>query len=380
MKEAESALANGMLQIAIRRMVKEHPFHAHLLSPDSLVCDPGVKTMGVTICNGRIQFPYAPEFVLRCSYDELIAMFQHEINHLLFGHILADPEEYPNSDARIIAEEVTVNEWVVAPLPGQPLTLDQFPALKPLENTKTRYAYLARKTPDQGRKTDALGPKSGLSAPKSHAVGPESSPIPPGIGGVAPLDNHDIWGEAHENPVLEKLVIAAAVHEAREALDDSQWQALPAAPPLVAAGRPLDRERHCMEGLIVLGILVVIGYSLCHRQAHRCRPPRCIALPYLRCKGRLDQHWLASPGFSETGAELQIQEQSLTPPRLLPHPRHRMSTRRRAEVARLVAAGCLHSHCPICPDQGITPSKLASCGYSRSKGKAHSEGITAALQ
>ena len=234
MKEAESALANGRLQIAIQRMVKEHPFHAHLLSSDSLICDPGVKTMGVTICNGRIQFPYAPEFVLRCSYDELIGVFQHEVNHLLFGHVLADPEEYPNSDARIIAEEVTVNEWVAAPLPGRPLTLDQFPALKPLENTKTRYAYLARKTADQGRKagppgrkTDALGPKSGLSAPKSGPVGPESSPIPPGIGGVAPLDNHDIWGGARENPVLGKLVIAAAVHEAREALDDSQWQALP---------------------------------------------------------------------------------------------------------------------------------------------------------
>ncbi len=248
MMDAESSLAKGMLRIAIQRMAKEHPFHANMLSPESLICDPGVKTMGVTICNGRIQYPYVPEFVLRCSYDELIGVFQHEINHLLFGHVVASPEDYPDSEARIIAEEVTVNEWVVAPLPGRPLTLDQFPSLKPLEDTKTRYARLARKTADPGRKTDPAGqisgppgPKTGSSGqesgssgqesgpptPKSGPAGAESSEASPGIGGFAPLDNHDLWKDARENPVLGKLVIAAAVHEARAALDDSQWQALP---------------------------------------------------------------------------------------------------------------------------------------------------------
>ena len=234
MIEAEFALAQGTLQIAIQRMVKEHPFHAHLLSPDSLICDPNVRTMGVTIRNGRIQFPYAPEFVLRCSYDELIGVFQHEVNHLLFGHVLADPKEYPDSEARTIAQEVTVNEWVVAPLPGRPLTLDQFPALKPFEDTKTRYACLARKTVGQGRKTAPSGrkdipsgPESSPPAPKCGPVGPKSPPIPPGMDDLTPLDNHDIWGEARENPVFGKLVIAAAVQKARKALDDSQWQGLP---------------------------------------------------------------------------------------------------------------------------------------------------------
>lgn len=234
MKDAESALAKGMLQIAIRRMVKEHPFHAHLLSPDSLVCDPSVGTMGVTIRGQRIQFPYAPEFVLRCSYDELIGMFQHEVHHLLFGHVVADPEEYPDAEARVIAEEVTVNEWVTAPLPGWPLKLDRFPALKPLENTKARYAYLARKTAAEGQemgppgqKTVPSGPKSGPRAPKSCPAGPESWMASPAMDDTVSLDNHDIWGEARENPLLGRLVIASAVGEARQALDDSQWQALP---------------------------------------------------------------------------------------------------------------------------------------------------------
>lgn len=241
MNAVDSNLAKGMLRIAIQRMVKEHPFHAHLLSPDSLVCDPEVKTMGVTIRGGRIQFPYAPEFVLRCSYDELIGVFQHEVNHLLFGHVLADPAEYPDAEARVIAEEVTANEWVAAPLPGRPLTLDQFPALRPLDDTDTRYAYLARKTANLEQKTVAMGPKiassgpktghhgpkSGPSGPESGPIGPDSSLDSPAVDDVAPLDNHDIWREARENPVLGRLAIASAVQKARQAVDPSQWKGLP---------------------------------------------------------------------------------------------------------------------------------------------------------
>jgi predicted metal-dependent peptidase len=231
--DVESTLANGMLRIAIQRMVKEHPFHARLVSPDRLVCDPEVGTMGVTISGGRIQFRYAAEFVSRCSYDELIGMFEHEVNHLLFGHVVADPKEYPDSVARVVAEEVTVNEWVTAPLPGRPLTLDQFPELKLLDDTKTRYACVAQKRADAAqeigsreRKKVPSGPKSDPPVPKSGSDGPESLPIPSGMDDFAPLDNHVIWGEVRENPLLGKLVIALAISEARQALDDPQWEAL----------------------------------------------------------------------------------------------------------------------------------------------------------
>ena len=44
---------------------------------------------------------------------------------------------------------------------------------------------------------------------------------------ILPLDNHDLWEDARENPLLGKSVIKAAVREAREALDDSQWRAPP---------------------------------------------------------------------------------------------------------------------------------------------------------
>ena len=241
MNISDCLLAKGMLQIAIQRMAKEHPFHANLLPPDGLLCDPEVKTMGVTIRGGRLQFFYAPDFVLGCSYDELIGIFQHEVNHLLFDHVLAGPEKYPDTEARIVAEEVTVNEWVTAPLPGRPLTLDQYPELRPFDNTDSRYAYLARKGADpgqettpEGRKTGSSVPNSGPCGPKSDPPGRESSPIglPSSLGSSAPngaatLDNHDVWCEARANPVIGRLVVATAVQKARQSLDPSQWDSLP---------------------------------------------------------------------------------------------------------------------------------------------------------
>lgn len=235
MNRDEAALAGGMLRIAIQRMARQHPFYAHLLSASRLTCDPDVGTMGVTIREGRILFLYAPAFVVGCTYDELIGVFQHEINHILFGHVLSDPEDYPDVQARVIAEEVTANEWVRAPLPGRPLTLEEFPALKPLEDTQTRYDYLARNRPEpgrktvpSGRKTDSSGPKSSPQARKSAPEGVKLWPVHRENDDLAPLDNHDLWGEARENRVLGELIVASAVRAARRDMDDGQWQAVPA--------------------------------------------------------------------------------------------------------------------------------------------------------
>lgn len=39
----------------------------------------------------------------------------------LFEHVFADPAEFPNRWARVVAEEVSTNEWVLGPLPGHPV-------------------------------------------------------------------------------------------------------------------------------------------------------------------------------------------------------------------------------------------------------------------
>lgn len=189
--------------------------------------------MGVTIRDARLQFWYAPAYVCRCDFDELIGLLHHEINHVLFGHLLAQPDEFPDQSARIIAEEVTVNEWIVERLPGSPITIEQHPCLPPLEDTATRYARLVEDSPRSGRKSLPSAPKtvpmgrklvqSGQKTPRAgretESSSVEFSPTP--------LDNHAIWEHARKNPHVGRLVISTAVREARIALNHRDWEQIP---------------------------------------------------------------------------------------------------------------------------------------------------------
>ena len=103
----------------------------------------GINSMGVTVRNRRVWLLYEPSFVCDCNMEELIGVLNHEVNHILFGHVFVDRSRFAEPTARIIAEEVTVNEWISEPLLGVPLTLDQFPELPPNEDTDTRYKRLA---------------------------------------------------------------------------------------------------------------------------------------------------------------------------------------------------------------------------------------------
>jgi hypothetical protein len=53
----------------------------------------------------------------------------HEVHHVVFGHVVADPDDFPDRWARIVAEEVTVNEFVTEPLPVTPVAAR--PVLRP---------------------------------------------------------------------------------------------------------------------------------------------------------------------------------------------------------------------------------------------------------
>ncbi|QDU74640.1 hypothetical protein Pan97_16520 [Bremerella volcania] len=229
MKSNLEKYASGLLKIAVRRMAKSYPFHAHLLLPEKFVCVPEVETMGVTIRDARLQFWYSPEFVCRCHFDELIGVLHHEVNHLLFGHLLVQPDEFPDQSARVIAEEVSVNEWIVEPLPGNPIKLEQFPELPPLEDTATRYARLLENSPRSGRKPVRSAPKTVQTGRELVQSGQKTPSAKRKIESsddkisLSPLDNHEIWENARQNPHLGKLVIANAVRQAREALSKRDW-------------------------------------------------------------------------------------------------------------------------------------------------------------
>lgn len=134
------------LNRALMRMASTYTMYAHLLSVRMFLADPRIPTMSVAQRGDQIQYRFNPAFVLQISEDELCGVIHHEINHIEFGHVLADQDQFPDHRARTIAEEVTVNEYVPEPLPGNPLKLDQFPELPAGEDTLTRYKRLEGKT------------------------------------------------------------------------------------------------------------------------------------------------------------------------------------------------------------------------------------------
>ena len=83
-----------------------------------------------------------------------------------------------------------MNEWVPEPLPGDPILLKDFPQLRPMEDTDTRYRRLAAKG--------------------------KTPPDP------APLDNHDVWQEARAAGRAGEAVVMSAVGRAAEMLTEEE--------------------------------------------------------------------------------------------------------------------------------------------------------------
>jgi predicted metal-dependent peptidase len=110
--------------------------------------------MGIGYSRSKLILVFNPDFVERITLEELSAVLCHEVNHVIMGHCehKGTPEE--NRKARIIAEEVSVNEWVAGPLPGQPILLADYPSLPSNEDTETRYTRLLSILPPEREAID----------------------------------------------------------------------------------------------------------------------------------------------------------------------------------------------------------------------------------
>jgi predicted metal-dependent peptidase len=242
------------LRNALRDMVRKYPFHAYLLALASFEEDRSIETMAVLFCDRRYRYKYNPVFICQCTPEERMGVIHHEINHVLFGHVIAKPEDFPNVKAKLIAEEVTVNEWVCEPLPGHPLTLEQFPYLPAGEDTYKRYERLAARDdlPD-----------------------------------LKPLDDHQVWhlgagnfGNLHPNDpaAMRRLRLMAAAGKNPQARDqlvaeimrrfpgDGRVEQVPAEGPTAA---PINWRR----------VLESTQRRPRHRDATYKRPPR--RLPHM---------------------------------------------------------------------------------------------------
>ncbi|MGO8745251.1 MAG: VWA-like domain-containing protein [Thermoguttaceae bacterium] len=202
--------AAGHVKIAIRRLAGKYPFHAKTLERFNLRAQADVPTMGVAFVGDDLLLLYSPAFVLGRPLDQLVGVLLHEIHHVIFGHLLMDPADYPDEWARTVAEEVTVNEFVTEPLPKGVIKLKQFPKLPARESTDRRYQRLKR----IGKRLPLSSPAALLSGQLGNAGanGNGAGQNKDARGNV--LDDHSVWQTAREGGQRAEDAIRAAVQGA----------------------------------------------------------------------------------------------------------------------------------------------------------------------
>ena len=224
--------ARGKIKICIERLIDEYPFHARILERFKIVSRPEVGTMAVTVLGNDVLLLHNFAFVLNTAADELTGVLLHEVHHVLFNHVLAAPADYPDEWARTVAEEVTANEFIRLPLPGQAIRLERFPKLPPMESTNQRYARLKKKgarrpiaTPrDQGSDGSIAGQaaqQAGQGAQQAKQAAQQADDNPrgrtkdhPGGAGGCTVDDHRVWQEARKDINGAKAAIENVIGEA----------------------------------------------------------------------------------------------------------------------------------------------------------------------
>ena len=130
---------------AEQRLAWEQPFHAHHLATMRVRPDDTTETMQISRVDGIVTIGFCCEFVAGLTIRQAEAVLKHELNHLVFGHLSHTCAQFPDTVARVIAEEVSANEWIpTADLPGNPVLLEQFPELSPGQTFEERYRILRR--------------------------------------------------------------------------------------------------------------------------------------------------------------------------------------------------------------------------------------------
>jgi predicted metal-dependent peptidase len=214
------AAAAGKMHIVTQRMVAKYPFHASIVSGAVFVAEP-VKTMAVTVRDGALTFIYDPAFVVATELDVLIGSLLHEVGHVLADHLAANPADFPDRRARTIAEEVTVNESIIEPLPPGVLRIDQF-KLPADEDTDQRYRRLAGRTKKRlaVQKTASRGQKGAPHGGKRRSQHRDSA------GDIHTFDDHSFWEEPRKVPDQTRGVIDRAIVAAADRLVDAEQAAL----------------------------------------------------------------------------------------------------------------------------------------------------------
>ncbi len=140
----------GPFGLGLQRLLSTHPLFAVAIDGWDIVADAveAQGTMAVTLFEGtRIRLAYSPEFLAEISPDEAASVLEHELQHVLHGHLSMSHADFPEEGALQVAQELTANEWVSGPLPGEPILLRDYPGFPPTESTADRYRRLVTNPP-----------------------------------------------------------------------------------------------------------------------------------------------------------------------------------------------------------------------------------------
>jgi predicted metal-dependent peptidase len=178
MKSTDVQQAEGKIRVAKERLARQYPFHVALFSRMRPIARPTITTMAVSTLGNEVLLLHNPWFVLDCAIDELGGLLLHELHHVLFHHLTMQPKDYPDAWALALAQEVTVNEYIVEPLPAGALKLEDFADLPTHESTSQRYARLSKI--------------------------PAAKRMP-----CSTLDDHSVWSENHGDDQTEEALVQA---------------------------------------------------------------------------------------------------------------------------------------------------------------------------
>ena len=143
----------GKLRVGIDRLLCRYPLLGGIVATWEHRSG-GTDTMAIGMSDEGFILYYCPAFVTSLGIAELVGVLHHELRHIVFGHLLMEPADYPDEEALTIAQEVTVNENLSERLPSGALRLDDYPGLKADEDTPTRYRRLCRNHKAKKRRAD----------------------------------------------------------------------------------------------------------------------------------------------------------------------------------------------------------------------------------
>ena len=130
--------------------LRRYPNFAVVLSELEVIAAEHAPVMAVSVHGGRTRLHVNTE-----AFDgELLGfrgVLQHELHHIVLGHV-TDPtlQELERKDLLQIASEISANEYITEPLPGEPYLLRDFEryGLRAGQSTLERYELLVRASED----------------------------------------------------------------------------------------------------------------------------------------------------------------------------------------------------------------------------------------